>query len=54
MSSAEELVIFGDLNIHWDKPDDCDSIKLLDLIISSGHKQHVVELTLACVQTDLP
>ena len=43
--SKEHLVIAGDFNIHVDVPNDCDSVKLLDLLQSVGLQQHFTEPT---------
>ena len=41
----EQLLITGDFNIHVDIVDDSDSLKLLDLLVSLGLRQHLSQLT---------
>ena len=39
--SSEPLLITGDFNIHVDIADDCDSMKLIELLVSLALRQHV-------------
>jgi len=43
--SSGQLIIVGDLNIHWDNPSNTDTIKLCNLIDSFDLKQHINEPT---------
>ena len=41
VDSSASLLIVGDFNIHWDKPDHRDTRLLRDTLESQGFKQHV-------------
>ena len=43
LSQHENMVIAGDLNIHWDNPDSNKTLLLKDTIEALGLKQHVNE-----------
>ena len=45
MMYHENMVIAGDLNIHWDDPDSNETLLLRDMIEAIGLKQYVSEFT---------
>ena len=45
LSQHENMVIAGDLNIHWDDPDSNETLLLRDTMEAIGLKQHASELT---------
>ena len=51
VSCEEQLVVVGDFNIYVDLSNDCNSMKLLDLLESFSLRQHVVSPTQVCGHT---
>ena len=45
LSQHENMVVAGDLNIHWDDLDSNETLLLRDTIEAIGLKQHVSKFT---------